>query len=145
MPGGSASPFCTLARQTSSCHASTCTGIPPSDDTASTSTSESGDSSPRESRGAPKSDRERRTSVNRSYQVFQDGAQIGVVDEDIRIFLHAVANYHPAEADEEIDGRLRFEIAGAVADESGSSVRARAHVAHDELFSAGPREKRAAI
>jgi hypothetical protein len=45
MPGGRAMHFCTLARQTSRFHLSNCTGMPPREETESTSTSASGASS----------------------------------------------------------------------------------------------------
>src|SRR3954454_13402036 len=62
-----------------------------------------------------------------------------------RIPLPPRPDDNAAESDEEIDGRLRFEIADAVADERGVAVRARADVAHDELLAAGPCQKRSAI
>src|SRR5437016_751951 len=66
-------------------------------------------------------------------------------DVEIRILLHARPDDNAAESDEQIDRRFRFEIADAVADECGLAMRPRAHVAHDELLSAGPGEKGAAI
>src|ERR1041385_2048379 len=64
---------------------------------------------------------------------------------DRGIVPHTLAHANAAEADEEIDGWLRLEIADAVADECGLAVRPRAHVAHHELLAAGAREERAAI
>src|SRR5256885_10788613 len=75
----------------------------------------------------------------------EHGAKVGLLDEDVCILLHSAARLHAAESDEEIDSRLRFEIAHAVADECRLSVCTRANVTHDELFAAGPREKRSPI
>src|SRR5207248_2093720 len=75
----------------------------------------------------------------------EHGAKVGLLDEDVCILLHSAARLHAAESDEEIDSRLRFEIAHAVADECRLSMRARADVAHDELLAAGPCEKRSPI
>src|SRR5256885_1133082 len=75
--------------------------------------------------------------------MLQHVAQIGYVE--VRILLHARPDDNAAESDEEIDRRFRFEIADAVADERGLPVRSRAHVAHDELLSAGTGEEGAAI
>src|SRR3954453_18868802 len=66
-------------------------------------------------------------------------------DVEVRILLHARPDDNAAESDEEVDGRLRFEIADAVADECGLAVRASADVAHDEFLAARTSEKRAAI
>src|SRR3954451_13815275 len=66
-------------------------------------------------------------------------------DVEVRILLHARPDDNAAESDEEIDGRLRFENADAIADERGLAVRPRAGVAHDESLAATPCQKRAAI
>ena len=58
----------------------------------------------------------------------EHGAKVGLLDEDVCILLHSAARLHAAESDEEIDSRLRFEIAHAVADECRLSVRARAWI-----------------
>src|SRR3954464_11637718 len=64
---------------------------------------------------------------------------------DRGIVPHALAHANAAEADEEIDGWLGLEIAGAVADECGLAVRPRAHVADHELLAARAGEERAAV
>src|SRR3954451_12695640 len=64
---------------------------------------------------------------------------------NVGILLHARPDDNAAESDEEVDGRLRFEIADAVADECGVAVRARADVAHDQFLAASACQKRSAI
>src|SRR4051794_21684375 len=68
-----------------------------------------------------------------------------ISDVQVRILLHARPDDNAAEADEEIDSWLRFEIADAVADERRLAVRTCADVAHDQLLAAALCQKRASI
>src|SRR5207302_10394609 len=68
-----------------------------------------------------------------------------VSDVEVRILLHARPDDNAAETDEEIDRRLRFQVADAVSDECSLAVRARADVADEQLLAAGPCKKRPAI
>ena len=75
----------------------------------------------------------------------QNGSHVRVRDVHVRVLSHSFPHAHSAESDEEIDGRARFEIGDAVADEGRASFGSSQDVAHDQLFPAGPGEKRAAI
>src|SRR5216684_574866 len=66
-------------------------------------------------------------------------------DVEVYILLHARANDNAAEADEEINGRFRFQIAHPVTDERCLAVRACADVTHGKLLATAAREKRTAI